>query len=579
MYFLSQYKKLFLASCISYQEATENAWAFPEKTLMDSEKELKAHIAQMRTDLGLLKTDIEGIPADKVEQFQVKLQTLDTAKIFVATQISSLETLLDKENTFFAGEDFEVWEELWEHYQEIQELQIRFIDYKREYNELVEEMQAVQRTLDTLAQNKLTEVEQKKFQTISNREFLQLSPQERLRFVTLWNFSSADVATGKHKNIEFTFTYDGVFNRDFYIRTTAGQVLPPEVRELTSGTEVFIRSGISGEFFTEGGKRLKIHEGTKVDVSKLATPEELQKMQAELQVQKETFAENPFKDLAEAALDRNIDPKFALIMFGKEIEKSSWTERKVMIEDKITDIARFQDDFADEFPWKKSFEAGKVTEAFAWYLVHILQWDTEALVKEYRFKKENLDAYRKTERYSSGWPLRMENVDIDGTTPEEIQEILKMKKFTPGSREAQILFTVAAQSAGFPESWWTDPKLHYILSKESVGVVGVLNYTIPKSYSTEEFREVSIRRWNNNPIGVRSTASWLGQLVLSNVDIFYPDGRAGIGDALNEAVGMLRYIHDRYGSVDVARSVYGRKASYTHAVTGEHRKKTFKEWY
>ncbi len=65
----------------------------------------------------------------------------------------------------------------------------------------------------------------------------------------------------------------------------------------------------------------------------------------------------------------------------------------------------------------------------------------------------------------------MEDVNIDGITREEIQEILKMKKFTPGSREAQILFTAAAQSAGLPESWGTNPGLHYILSKESVGVV------------------------------------------------------------------------------------------------------------
>ncbi len=262
---------------------------------------------------------------------------------------------------------------MWEHYEAIQALQIRFMEYKREYNELVEEMQAIHRTLDTLVKNKLTDAEQKKFQTISNREFLQLSSQERLRFVTIGNFSAVDVATGTHKNIEFTFTYDGVFNRDFYIRTTAGQVLPPEVRELTSGKEIYKRSGISGEFFTESGKRLKIHEGTQVDVSKLATPEELQNMQKSLQTQKDTFAENPLKDLAEMALEREIDPTFVLIMFGGEIEKLSGVQRRVMIEDKLTDIARFQDDFADEFPGKKSFEAGKVTESFAGYFVNILQ--------------------------------------------------------------------------------------------------------------------------------------------------------------------------------------------------------------
>jgi SLT domain-containing protein len=76
-----------------------------------------------------------------------------------------------------------------------------------------------------------------------------------------------------------------------------------------------------------------------------------------------------------------------------------------------------------------------------------------------------------------------------------------------------------------------------------------------------------LERRNNNPFGVKSTASGLGQLLLSNVDKYYPDGRNGIGDALNEAVGMLRYIHDRYGSPEVAGSVYGRIGKYVNART------------
>lgn len=53
------------------------------------------------------------------------------------------------------------------------------------------------------------------------------------------------MSSGEQKNLEFTFTYDGVFNRDFYIRTTAGQVLPPEVREVKAGDEVYTRNGLN----------------------------------------------------------------------------------------------------------------------------------------------------------------------------------------------------------------------------------------------------------------------------------------------------------------------------------------------
>ena len=45
--------------------------------------------------------------------------------------------------------------------------------------------------------------------------------------------------------------------------------------------------------------------------------------------------------------------------------------------------------------------------------------------------------------------------------------------------------------------------------------------------------------------------------MLSNVDRYYPDGRAGIGDPVNEAAGMLAYIRDRYGNPDNAWSQYG----------------------
>ena len=579
MYFLSQYKNLLLASCVFYQQAPENAGIFSEKNLEDSEKELKEHLQKMRELLSSLKQDIEAPRVDKIQEFEIKMQTLQTSESVIALKIQTLQALLEKESTFIQEKDFSVPTERLLKYDEIQKIQDRFIEQKREYNELVEEIEAIQRTLETFTKNKLTEVEQKKFQTITNKEFLSLSPQERLRFVNVGNVSAADVAAGKQKHLEFTFTYDGVFNRDFYIRTTAGQVLPREVREVSAGWEVFTRWGLQGEFFTPSGKRLKIHEGTQIDITQLARSEELQKIQDTLQKQKEVFVEHPLKDFTDAALEREIDPKFALIMFGKEIEKSSWGERKVLIEERLTDIARFQDDFVDDYPGKKSFKWGNVTEAFAGYLVNILAWDREALVKEYGFKKENLQSFRKSDRYSAGGPLRMENVNIDWVNQAEIEQILKMKRFIPGSRDAQILFTYAAKAAGLPEGWGTDAGLHYILSRESAGIVGRLNYTIPKSYTPEQFKRISLERKNNNPLGVTSTASGLGQMLLSNVDKYYPDGRAGIGDALSEAVGMLRYIHDRYGSVEVARSVYGKVASYTHAVTGKHKNKSFQEGY
>ena len=46
----------------------------------------------------------------------------------------------------------------------------------------------------------------------------------------------------------------------------------------------------------------------------------------------------------------------------------------------------------------------------------------------------------------------------------------------------------------------------------------------------------------------RSSATGLGQLILANVDAYYPNGREGIGDPYNEIVGATRYMMDRYGA-------------------------------
>jgi hypothetical protein len=174
--------------------------------------------------------------------------------------------------------------------------------------------------------------------------------------------------------------------------------------------------------------------------------------------------------------------------------------------------------------------------------------------------------------------MQMENINIEWVSKEEVDNILKQKKFRPWSREAQILFHAACQAASLPIEWAKSEGLHKILSSESGWVVWRLNYTI-HWHSPETFKAKALSSRMNNPIWSVSTASWLWQLLLSNVDKYYPDWRNGIWDALNEAVWMLRYIKDRYWSPEVAISVYGRTWTYTHAVTWQVKNKTFREWY
>lgn len=141
---------------------------------------------------------------------------------------------------------------------------------------------------------------------------------------------------------------------------------------------------------------------------------------------------------------------------------------------------------------------------------------------------------------------------------EEINRIRKIRKFQPGSQDTITLFRLAARAGNLPEEWSTNQNLHTILRRESNGRVGILNYTI-KGISLNRFYQLANSSRSGNPIGAKSTASGLGQLLLSNVDKYYPSGRKGIGDPIEEAVGFMKYIEDRYGNPDVAKGIYGKK--------------------
>lgn len=131
-----------------------------------------------------------------------------------------------------------------------------------------------------------------------------------------------------------------------------------------------------------------------------------------------------------------------------------------------------------------------------------------------------------------------------------------LTRYAPGSPEATALFEEAAAAAGVPASWARSDALHELLAAESDGRVGRPNYTYGRrSRNTDHWREVhaEVRA------GIRSTtstATGLGQLLIANVDRHYPSGRAGIGDAFEEAVGMLRYIEDRHDTPERAWSRY-----------------------
>jgi hypothetical protein len=165
--------------------------------------------------------------------------------------------------------------------------------------------------------------------------------------------------------------------------------------------------------------------------------------------------------------------------------------------------------------------------------------------------------------------------------------------YPPGSDKMKILLREALTEAALPQEWADWQETHNILTKESDGKVGIPNYTYMSVASDikshPEMWEELI--WPLARAGIpgeyegRSNATGLGQLLTSNVKKFYPGGTDGIGKALPEAVGFVKYVHSRYGDPKVAWSVYGKggkgnaAVSFVNSRTGKTQKKTFEEGY
>lgn len=129
--------------------------------------------------------------------------------------------------------------------------------------------------------------------------------------------------------------------------------------------------------------------------------------------------------------------------------------------------------------------------------------------------------------------------------------------YEPGSPEQIALFEDAARQAGLPEEWASSPGLINLLRSESGGEVGKPNYTYGNAIQSDPSRWHEVHdELRDGRITAESSATGLGQLLLSNVDAYYPSGRQGIGNPTEEAIGMMRYIEDRYGTPDAAWEQY-----------------------
>lgn len=149
-----------------------------------------------------------------------------------------------------------------------------------------------------------------------------------------------------------------------------------------------------------------------------------------------------------------------------------------------------------------------------------------------------------------------ENNQVPPTNVEVVPVYAILEKYQPFSEDARKLFREACRVANLPIEWADIDAPHEILKRESAGWVGRPNYTFqrlsayPNNVSSPSQKEVWPIIWEDLKTGYQnravSSATGLGQLLLSNAEKYYPSGKHGIGDPLEEAVGFFMYMKDRY---------------------------------
>lgn len=436
---------------------------------------------------------------------------------------------------------------------------------------------------------KISKTELEQLEEITSAEFLSKPFEERLKYLTIWNIDSKDIKSGSIKELEINFSFNWRFNRQLYLNTTAWMILPDEVRSVSVNWTIYSRNenALKWEFFDKNGKRLIISDETKINILSLETTENLdKKFVSKIDLTK--FSKESDKEIALEAEKRWVPLEIVLWLFSEEMAKiEDRNFRKILLEELFVEIERKKWDFVKKYKTNPIKSDWKFSLEFLSFLFDVDNSAYEKTSKNYGYNDEEIGKTKQERQkrvINYTWDLNLEKFASMNISKEDVEKIRKIKKFHPNTADTVTLFRIAAKVAWISESWATNPNLHQILWKESGWVVWRVNYTLERRWiSTEELKAEVLKWWTSKQISKRvwasSTASWLWQLLVSNIDIYYPSGRKWIWDPIEEAVWFLRYIKDRYGSPDVAKSVYGKKWTFTHAITGKKISKNFREWY
>jgi len=244
-----------------------------------------------------------------------------------------------------------------------------------------------------------------KLKTISSKEFLKISENERLKYITKSQIDSSKISSWEVKEVEFSFTFDGRFNKELYLRTTAGQVLPKEVKEVKVWEEIYTRTWLKWEFYNSQNRRLTIHEDTKLQVAKLRDTKEISDIETKnIAIFSDYKKENKdnqlsYDDLLKWAIDKWIDPKFAMFIFWDAIKDMPILsiDRQVKLEELLTTYHRIKNNFPN-WNWN-ILEDSEERNNFILALLKETNENWKEKAKEYGIKEEQIEKYASRKKW------------------------------------------------------------------------------------------------------------------------------------------------------------------------------------
>lgn len=458
---------------------------FQEAESMSNREKVKVKSLETGPDLSHLSLENR----ERVNTLRKDFETLKLSEKFVGGMEWRLRTALLKDGDPKDREYHEIAEKIKKYQWELKQYWAQWAEIQKELSQLLGEVQTEIKKLSPQEVNAL--------KSIDNKDFLNIPPEKRLQYITKNHIDSSEVASWDTKEIDFTFSFEGQFNRELYLKTTAWQVLPKEVGNVIVWGKTYSRTNVWGEFFTLGNERLTIHEWTKIEIGALRTAQDIEQMNTINTSKISEYLKNntdAHPKIVSEAINRGIDPKFANIAFGDLVKNTPDEQVMIVLEDAFTEFDR-------------------------------IRWDVEASITELPDLKydENLSIWILQKFSPDKWK---DKAELYWFSQDKIENFVKVSntKIDFSSIENWDMKTMIEKTA---ENLWVSSKIiQSILKQES-------NWNMSATRFEKHVYDRELRKWSSpEDAKLLSTSFWWFQIMGFNHKVCWYNSVSEFVDAM-----------------------------------------------